>query len=815
MAVQGLDVAGAPQAPRAKQMLDHIGGRWWNVYIGGPYSRGARSWTPELVRDYVRHGIDRFMLTYVGQQYGGSQNFHGTLTRERGLQDGRDALACARRFGYSGNVPLCLDVELSTYESRRSGTVEYARAWCETVRAGGARPGVYANVPPLEAMWQGGVKADFVWVARWVDHAPGQHDPHAIRDLPAGMWPRPGERAWQYAGGPACAVLGVHVDISVADLGCLAPPPGAVKGVVASAAAHHQALRTGDRGPVVVRLTHRLSTIRSPSTGKPYLDGPRKRFDAAVHAALSAFQHDHRLPANGVYDATSARALLTVAKRQKQSRHAVTHARRGAAEGAGAGARAAGAASGNGATKQASAATSLPALVARFQRLDAEANHSWQQIEAYGERSRRRLARAEAERRAGLPGIAASLRGIEHQLEDLVGLERRELAAIEHEAEPATAQAVAAPADRAGDAPARGAGEASSASAAPTAAAPAAQPADRTAIPAAAAVAGDGVSPPPPAPAERLGDLTTAELDARIDSLDQQLDDLRRERIARYARTEKRLRREAEGTSVAAALQRRPAATARAAAARPNGQRPAGRRPRPAAARQQAPAEAEDATSLQHSLNRFAHRFLANVAPLRVDGSKGSETDKRIKTAKYYLGYAHHERTAAVTPEFIRRLRHPRREPSPQTAQSRAAPGARPDRGHAKARDRHDRAADRGVVRDPPHAGAGRAEEPRTQRADRRRQQIRSQGAARPCVGRRHEQQLQTDAADGRAGAPARKTLRHPVERRGPQKRVRPRLPLPAHLPLQRSPEPRAFRAAGGLSGRATDNRPPRRAATR
>jgi hypothetical protein len=651
MAVQGLDVAGAPSAVKAKAMLDHIHGRWWCVYIGGPYGGGTRSWTPELVREYVRHGIDRFMLTYVGQQHGGTQDFHGILTRERGLQDGRDALACARRFGYSGNFPLCLDVEQATYDTRRSGTVEYARAWCETVRAGGARPGIYANVAPLAAMRQGGVKADFVWVARWVDHAPGPHDPHAIRDLPASMWSRPGERAWQYAGGPQCAVLGVHVDISVADLACLAPPPGAVKGVAASAA-RHTALRKGAHGPVVVRLTHRLSTVRSPATGRPYLDGPRKHFDARTHAALSAFQHDHRLPASGVYDAATARALLTIAKRQKGG-HAKAGAGAGKA-GAGTGGGAAGggtAAGGGAAARQARAPVSLPGLVERFQLLDAKANHAWQQIEAYGERSRRLLARAAGERNAGLPGIVASLRGIEHQLEDLVGLERRELAAIEHAEAPAPASTppTAASARTDGEAPA---------------ATPAAQPAataTAAAEPAPAAVDGHAAEPHPLPPPERLADLTAAELDARIDRFDETLDQLRRERIARYARTEKRLRREAEGTSVAALLQRKPAAAAAAAAraVRPNGKGPA-RRPRPVGARRRPPADSEDATTLQHGLNRFTHRFLANIAPLSVDGRKGTETDKRVKTAKFYLGYALDERTAVVTPEFIRRLRNPR-----------------------------------------------------------------------------------------------------------------------------------------------------------
>ena len=67
MSLQGLDRAAAPPPATAKRMLAEIGGRWWNVYIGGPESGGS-GWTPALVREYVRHGIDRFMLTYVGRQ---------------------------------------------------------------------------------------------------------------------------------------------------------------------------------------------------------------------------------------------------------------------------------------------------------------------------------------------------------------------------------------------------------------------------------------------------------------------------------------------------------------------------------------------------------------------------------------------------------------------------------------------------------------------------------------------------------------------------------------------------------------------------
>ncbi len=225
-AFHGLDRAVAPPPATAKQMLDAINGRWWNVYIGGPES-GGHGWSPDLVRQYARLGIDRFMLTYVGRQS------HGPLTRAQGQADAREALAIAKTYGYSGDFPLCLDVELSTFNSSPSKTVEYARAWCATVRKEGARPGVYANPAPLTAMAKGKVLADFVWIASWVSTTASRRHPHEATGMPANLWRRPGQRAWQYGGiinGKPCNVLGLNVDLNVADLACLAPAPGGSNG---------------------------------------------------------------------------------------------------------------------------------------------------------------------------------------------------------------------------------------------------------------------------------------------------------------------------------------------------------------------------------------------------------------------------------------------------------------------------------------------------------------------------------------------------------------------------------------------------------
>jgi hypothetical protein len=66
-----------------------------------------------------------------------------------------------------------------------------------------------------------------------------------------------------------------------------------------------------------------------------------------------------------------------------------------------------------------------------------------------------------------------------------------------------------------------------------------------------------------------------------------------------------------------------------------------------------------DVGRLQASLNRFTNRWLENVAPLIVDGEKGFLTNRRIMTAKWYLGYLG-ERDGIVTSRFARRMRHPR-----------------------------------------------------------------------------------------------------------------------------------------------------------
>jgi peptidoglycan hydrolase-like protein with peptidoglycan-binding domain len=616
--VQGLDTASAPDPALAKRMLDQIDGHWWNVYIGGPTSRASR-WSPSLVREYARRGIDRFMLTYAGRQWG------GPLTRAQGETDARDALRLAKSYGYSGNFPLCLDVERKTFDDSPSGTIEYARAWCATVRENGARPGVYANPDPLKAM-HGKVGADFVWIANWVATSAGRRDPHEVPLMPAAMWGRAGERAWQYAGHPEdkVTVLGVAVDINVADLGCLAPAPG-----VKAASHRPRALREGDRGAVVVRLTHRLSVLRSRQTGQPFLDGPRKRFDAETETALKAFQAEHGLDTSGTYGRKTARALLKALGRAKEKRQ-VAH--KGTVTGS------------NG--KAAVGASRLPELVEEFKRLDAAADLAWQKLEAYG-RNRRRLlaqAKARADRGIDLADIAAILARIEKQLGTLVEIETRE--AQMAEAPEVAQQPVAAHG-----------GEVSGAASTGQAIPP---ESESQASPGSVAFGSNGAGSAPAEGRRSLAELTNDELDRRIDVLDRRLDASRTVRIARYARVDKALVEVAPKRAVKQGGVKQ--GGKRKYRRGPKGTRkPVDRDPvRPDGPGKTPLKATETVRELQRLLNRFTERFLEGIAPLEVDGKQGPDTNKRIRTAKFYLGYGGDERRSTETPPaFLRRLRHP------------------------------------------------------------------------------------------------------------------------------------------------------------
>jgi peptidoglycan hydrolase-like protein with peptidoglycan-binding domain len=647
-------------------MLDIIGGRWWNVYIGGPYT-GGKQWSPELVKEYARHGIDRFMLTYVGQQAGGPFKT-GKLTREQGRADARDALATAKRYGYAGDFPLCLDIEMSTFNFSPSKAIAYARAWCAAVGEGGARPGIYANPGPLQAMAKAKVPAEFVWIASWVSTTKGQHDPHEVKGMPDELWSGPGQRAWQYAGRIGkrdATVLELSVDINVADLGCLAPAPD-------GAAAHHQqpkrtrALRRGDRGPVVARFTHRLSALRSKQTGKPYLDGPRSRFDAESEAALKAFQREHGVTATGRYGRETARALLKAVRRAKaKAEQEVVH-------------------TGQDDGKADVGTTSLPALVREFQRRDAEADRAWQRVEAYG-RQRIRVLERVRRREAGtdIGKLTARLAGIEAQLATLVELERQELELERQELELEREELTLALLEIAPGGEELAAGAALAAYVTPEV--------EETVAVAPPTVTGAGGSNGAGAivekPERTLSDLSDAELDKRIDLLDARLERSRRHRIARYAGVEKEI---AQVTGKPLVVVRPDRVGGDRRPTKPQHHKrptkPERKPTKPDRRPTDRPAQRPGVKALQRELNRFTEKYLDGLPPLEVDGKKGPETDKRIRTVKFYLGYGGAaRRSTAVPARFLRRLQHPHsvRHSGPAML-SRASSRRRKQRARAK-----------------------------------------------------------------------------------------------------------------------------------
>jgi Domain of unknown function (DUF1906)/Putative peptidoglycan binding domain len=623
--IHGLDKQSEPGgAAFAKRMLDQIGGHWWNVYIGGPYYKG-KGWTPAALQEYVRHGIDRFMLTYVGRQKG------GTLTHAQGEADGHDALNIAARFGYSGNFPLCLDLEASTYPSNPAGTLEYVRAWCAAVKAAGARAGIYSNPSTLVAL-HGKVPCDFVWVASWVSHGKVDRDPRGAPHMPNELWSAHGQRAWQTSGAYSntpCRVLNVDVDINVADVDCLAHAPGVH---AATGPARIRALRRGDRGPRVRQLTKRLSYVHSHATGKPYLDGERPVFGASVEASLKEFQREHGIKPKGVYGVATQHALARSVELEKARRKKVREGfhtphpapRPAPTNGAG----------GNGAHHP---RLDFASLVADVRRLDAETDQAWKLLVAYAERREHALKRARDEA-VSLADIARILIKMEHTLESLVGVEEKEVAIL---SQPATTGAVThiEPEPAAPVAPA--APMATGAPAAPVAAATTG-----------ATTVAEPVPAPAPAPAHpplKLEDLTEAELLDRVDRYDHAVGASREVLIARYAEVERKIAR---------LTGHRPARPAPPAGPPPSPAPSPSTRPRPSRPAGKV-APKIGVRKLQAALNKFSQRYLHAMTPIGVDGKNGPETKHRIRQVKFYLGYGKGKNTAAIDQAFLRRLRKP------------------------------------------------------------------------------------------------------------------------------------------------------------
>ena len=437
---------------------------------------------------------------------------------------------------------------------------------------------------------------------------------------------------------------------------------------VPAAPAGPRLVRRGDSGELVEQITKRLSVVHSRRTGRPYLDGARRRFDGEAEAALKEFQRDHRLDADGVFGARSARALNRAVEleRERRKREAAkpAPARREPARPRvarpepgrpGVARREPGRPAPSRPEPAARpAAGRLPELVGAVRRGDAQTDRSWQELVAYGGRRRRLLAELRRRRAGGeggeggervdLSDLATVLLRIEDKLEALVELEQAE--AAEDAAEREVPEAVAAVPAAAGGAPAQSEPEAAAST-----------------PPAAAHATNGGELRAGSAPAPRrlkVTDLSDEELEKRVERLDQAIGAIRMVLIARYARAEKELadllpepkrqpRQEPKPRQeLPPAPQRRPRPAPRP---RPP-QRP---RPKPTTL------SADEVRRLQKGLNRFTERFMEGVGPIIVDGIKGHATARRIATVKYHLGYTGKaQRSATVKPEFVRRMRHPR-----------------------------------------------------------------------------------------------------------------------------------------------------------
>jgi hypothetical protein len=240
MAIEtGIDTAGAPTAAQAAAALEAVDGSFWGVYIGGPCNGGS-GYTTARLKEYAADDIEKFLPIYVGQQDPDTCR-HATLTAGQGFQDGQEAVALLREFGWAPGAPCVLDVESGAGDFDPAGAVAYADGWCVALRQAGYRPGVY-GVPRYLALLQTETnRPDFIWVADFLAAGVVNHslDPDHIPSqsvLPDTAWA--GRRGWQYVGNGTVGPL--QVDISAVNF-TLAPAPSPL---VTGTISHHPNLHT-------------------------------------------------------------------------------------------------------------------------------------------------------------------------------------------------------------------------------------------------------------------------------------------------------------------------------------------------------------------------------------------------------------------------------------------------------------------------------------------------------------------------------------------------------------------------------------------
>jgi peptidoglycan hydrolase-like protein with peptidoglycan-binding domain len=421
-------------------------------------------------------------------------------------------------------------------------------------------------------------------------------------------------------------------------------------------------LRRGDRGPRVVRLTRRLARARSKA-GAPYLANPRRELDATVEAALKAFQSERGLEPDGVYGPRSQRKLNRLLRLQQKPPETPAKPQR----------------------------TGLKALVEAVHRHDAETGEAWEALVEHAVKRRRLLARLQAKGTGaagdaalqetvahGFAAVTAALERIDDKLDTVVAAQQDPAEAATAPTSTSAASAVAdaaasaatnaAPpaveADAASeaapavtiagpdDAPSPGGGEPPAPDGATVVQAAPPAPGGATVVQAAppAPPAPEGPAPPSPAavppPSRReLAELSDAELLERIERLDRALDRARAVMIRRVADVE----RELAAIAPKRVKERPPVAPP----AKPKPVKPVVTRP--------TTMSRDQVTALQRALNAFTDKHLKGVGPLMADGITGPATKKRVREAKFYLGYTGAElKTIAVDATLMRRLRHPR-----------------------------------------------------------------------------------------------------------------------------------------------------------
>ncbi len=284
-------------------------------------------------------------------------------------------------------------------------------------------------------------------------------------------------------------------------------------------------LRRGDEGPLVVKLTKRLSYVRRKGTKERYLDGARKRLDAEAEAALKAFQRDHGLDDDGVVGPKTGLKLNRAVRLETARREKEKEREKGSGDPT----------SGGGVVKPPKRRRArLPALVEELKRHDAEADRAWTAIATYGQRRGQLLERLQAKSGGGGKGTPpAEAEGLRQMTEILLRIEAKltQLVEVEQREQAEATSPEPPPAGSGG----------STVTPSGSTVVQVISPPPAQASPPESGAGGNGLFAQPAAPARDLDDLTDAELLQRVERLDRALGRARTVLIRRYISVESEL----------------------------------------------------------------------------------------------------------------------------------------------------------------------------------------------------------------------------------------------------------------------------------